>query len=291
MIGVLVIVYTITYHMPGRPAVSSRQAALLGMNKPYIEQLGSYIWNAVTKLDLGRSYLTNFPIAQDLASKIPVTFSISILGILLMLVVGLPLGTMSALKQYSALDIGLTSASLIMASIPAYVLALLSAVLFGVVLQWLPVTRLESWKSWILPVLCSSIGSIAHYTRMTRTTMLEVIRQDYIRTARAKGLKENVVIRRHALKNCLITLTTVVGGFVATVFSGSIIVETIFSIPGMGLYLMDGILARDYGVINGSVVVISLLVCIVNMVVDIVYAFIDPRIKAQFTASKKKRTA
>jgi peptide/nickel transport system permease protein len=126
---------------------------------------------------------------------------------------------------------------------------------------------------------------------MTRTTMLEVIRQDYIRTARAKGLLESVVIRRHALKNCLIPLTTVIGAFIATVFSGSIIVETLFNISGMGLYLMSGILGRDYPIINGTVFVISLLVCTVNLAVDIAYAFIDPRIKAQFTSPKKKAQA
>jgi peptide/nickel transport system permease protein len=185
--------------------------------------------------------------------------------------------------------------SLILSSIPAFVLAILSALFFGVVVRWLPVTGLATWRSWILPVVCSSIGGLATYLRMTRTTMLEVIRQDYITTARAKGLKENVVVRRHALRNCLIPLTTVIGLFVAAMFSGSIIVETIFSINGMGCFLLDGILARDYPVINGAIVSISLLVCLANLLVDITYAFIDPRIRAQFApsykAAKKRRGA
>jgi len=262
--------------------------AELGLDKPYIVQLGNYIWNIITRLDLGASYLSNFTIAEELARRIPVTFKLSMLSILLMVVVGLPLGTMSALKQYSVLDITLTSISLFFAAVPSFVLALLCAVLFGVILRWFPPTGLDSWKSWVMPVFCIAAGGIAVYIRMTRTIMLEVIRQEYIRTARAKGLKESVVVRKHALRNCLITLTTVIGVSVATIFTGSIIVETIFNIQGMGLYLMDGVLARDYPVINGVVVAMSLLVGLVNLAVDIGYAFIDPRIRDQFASPKKR---
>ena len=278
MLGVVVVVYTITYHMPGVPAVPAKRLVELGFNKPYIVQLGDYLWKIVTKLDLGKSYLSNIPVSNELIRRIPITFMLSMTGICLMLAVGLPCGIVSALKQYSALDVGLTTLSLIMAAVPSFILALLSAVFFGVMLRWLPVAGLATWKSWILPVICSSMGGVTIYMRMTRAVMLEVIRQDYIRMARAKGLKESAVIGRHALRNCLIPLATVFGLSVAAIFSGSIIVETIFSIPGMGLYLLDGILSRDYPVINGTVVAISLLVCMVNLFVDIAYAFIDPRI-------------
>ena len=300
LLGVIVIVFSITYFSPGDPVMLiigsnnytpeayAAKAAQLGLDKGYWEQLFTYIWNLVTKLDLGRSYLNSIPVSQELAGRIMVSVRLNLLGILLMMAIGLPCGMISALKQYSALDMGLTSLSLIMAAMPAFVLALLCALFFGVILRWLPVTGLTTWKHWILPVFCSAGGGIAVYTRMTRTTMLEVIRQDYIRTARAKGLKEGVVVRRHALKNCLIPLTTVVGAFVATIFSGSIIVETIFNIRGMGLYLVSGITGRDYPIVNGTVFVISLLVCTVNLCVDIAYSFIDPRIKAQFISPKKK---
>lgn len=303
MLGVIIIVFTITYFSPGDPVIISlgannytpeayaAKAAQLGLDKGYWEQLGTYIWNLVTKLEMSKSYLTNIPVSIELSTRIPVTMRLSLMGILVMMAIGLPCGMISALKQYSAIDMGLTSFSLIMAAMPAFVLALLSTLLFGVMLRWLPITGLTSWKHWILPVFCSAGGGIAVYTRMTRTTMLEVIRQDYIRTARAKGLKEGVVVRRHALKNCLIPLTTVIGAFIATIFSGSIIVETIFNIPGMGLYLVAGITGRDYPIINGTVFVISLLVCTVNLCVDIAYAFIDPRIKAQFVSPKKKAKA
>ena len=300
MLGVITIVFTITYLSPGDPVMLilgannytpeayALKSAEFGLDKPFWVQLGTYIWNLVTKLEMSKSYLTSVPVASELARRIPITMRLNIMGMLLMMAIGLPCGMLSALKQYSVVDMGLTSMSLIMAAMPSFVLALLSALLFGVILRWLPITGLDTWKNWILPVFCSAGGGIAVYTRMTRTTMLEVIRQDYIRTARAEGLKEGVVVRRHALKNCLIPLTTVIGAFIATIFSGSIIVETIFNIPGMGLYLVSGITGRDYPVINGTVFVISLLVCTVNLCVDIAYSFIDPRIKAQFISPKKR---
>ncbi len=299
MLVVIIIVFTISYLAPGDPVMSvlgmdnytpeayAKKAAEMGLDKGYFAQLGTYIWNLVTKLELGKSYINHVPVSQELATRIPVSFRISLLGILLMIAVGLPIGMISALKQYSVLDITMTSLSLILAATPGFVLALLSALLFGVVLKWLPVTGLKDWKAWILPVACSAAGGVAVYVRMTRTTMLEVIRQDYIRTARAKGLPEGVVVRRHALKNCLIPLVTVVSAFVANVLSGSVIVETIFNIPGMGMYMMGGIQNRDYPIVNGSVLVISALVCVVNLITGISYTFIDPRIKSRFAAPKK----
>ena len=300
LLGVITLVFTITYFSPGDPVMIilgtnnyspenyATKAAQMGLDKGYWEQLGTYILNLATKADLGRSYMTSIPISLELSDRIPVTMRLSLMGILLMMCVGLPCGILSALKQYSPIDIGLTTLSLILAATPNYVLALLCALFFGVVLRWLPITGLSTWKHWILPVFCSAGGGIAVFTRMTRTAMLDVVRQDYIRTARAKGLKENVVIRKHALKNCMMPLTTVIGAFIATIFSGSIIVETIFNIPGMGLYLMSGITGRDYPIINGTIFIISLLVCTVNLCVDIAYMFIDPRVKAQFLTPKKK---
>ena len=293
MLGVVCIVFTISYFTPGDPVQLmlgseyteeqyAAKAAEYGLDKGYFGQLTSMVFNLVTKFDLGKSYLTNIPVSLELSTRIPISFRLSILCILLMVAIGLPLGITSALKQYSAFDLALTSVSLFLAAIPSYVLALVCALVFGVMLRWFPVTGLDSWKSWVLPVFCSGGMGIAIFTRMSRTTMLEVIRQDYIRTARAKGLEERVVITRHALKNCLITLTTTLGAQVARSFSGSIIVETIFSIPGIGMYMMNGITSRDYPIVTGSIFMISLLVCTVNLTVDVLYAFIDPRIKAQF---------
>ena len=300
LLGVIVVVFSITFFTPGDPVQTilgkaatperyAAKAAELGLDKGYFGQLSSYIWKIATKFDFGKSFSTNRPITMEIQNRLPITFKLNIYGLILMVAVGLPLGMISALKQYSILDTSLTSIALIGAAIPSFILALLCLVLFGVVLRWLPISGLNGWKAWILPVGTPAFEGVAIYLRMTRTTMLEVIRQDYIRTARAKGQKESIVIRRHALKNCLIPLATVFGGFLATLFSGSIIVETIFGIPGMGMYLYNGITARDYPVINGTVFVLSFLICAINLVVDVAYAFIDPRIRSQYTSRKKEK--
>jgi peptide/nickel transport system permease protein len=302
MLGVLIIVFTITYLTPGdpvktilgtgyTPAKYAVKAHELGLDKGYFGQIGSYIWNLVTHLSLGKSFTTSIPVTQELAKRIPVTFKIAFLSIIIIVITGLPLGILSATKQYSVLDTSLTSFALVMCAIPAFVLALLALVLFGVKLRWLPISGLHTWQSWILPVATNALGGTAVIMRMTRTTMLEVIRQDYIRTARAKGLKESAIIRGHAMKNCMIPVTTVIGSYLAALLSGAIIVETIFSIPGLGMYLMGGITARDYPVINGTVVLLAFIVCAMNLIVDVIYAFIDPRIRSQYVSPKKKAKA
>ena len=299
MLGVLIIVFTITYLTPGDPVKTilgtgytpekyAAKARDLGLDKGYFGQLGSYIWNLVTHLSMGKSFMSSIPVTQELAHRIPVTFEIAFLSIIVIVITGLPLGILSATKQYSLLDTGLTSFALILCAIPAFVLALLALVLFGVKLRWLPISGLSTWQSWILPVATNSLGGTAVIMRMTRTTMLEVIRQDYIRTARAKGLQEGAIVRKHALKNCMIPVTTVAGSFLAFLMSGAIIVETIFSIPGLGMYLMGGITARDYPVINGTVILMAFIICAMNLIIDVIYAFIDPRIKSQYVSSKKK---
>ncbi|MCL1849592.1 MAG: ABC transporter permease [Clostridiales bacterium] len=302
LLGVIIVVFSITYFTPGDPVVSilstpytqeayDAKAAELGLDKGYFEQLATYIWNIITKFDLGKSFHNRIPIMHEVSNRLPFTLRLNLLGLLLMVAVGLPLGMISALKQYSVLDTTLTAVTLIGAAIPSFILALLCLLLFGVTLRWLPVSGLKTWQSYILPVGCPAFGGITIYLRMTRTTMLEVIRQDYIRTARAKGQKEGVVIRKHALRNCLIPLTTVFGGSLAMMFSGSIIGETIFGIPGMGTYLYSGIVQRDYPVINGVVFMISFLICAINLLVDVLYGFIDPRIRSQYTSRRSREKA
>ena len=302
MLGVLIIVYTITYFTPGDPVKTIlgtgyteekyiAKSQEYGLDKGYFGQIGGYIWNLVTKLSMGKSFMTNIPVTQELAKRIPVTFKIAFICIAVILAIGLPLGILSATRQYSILDTGLTSFAMILTAIPSFVLALLALIVFGVKLKWLPISGLNTWKSWILPVFTNSLGGTAVIMRMTRTSMLEVIRQDYIRTARSKGLKEGVIIRRHAMKNCMIPVTTVAGSFLAFLMSGAIILETIYSIPGLGMYLMSGITSRDYPVINGTVILIAFIICGMNLIVDIIYALIDPRIKSQYVSPKKKARA
>ena len=302
LLGVTIIVFTITYFTPGDPVRTilgsaytperyEAKAKELGLDVGYFTQIGRYIWGVFTRFDFGKSYQTNIPIATEIANRLPISIRINISSLLLTVIIGIPLGMISALKQYSVLDTSLTGLALFLAAIPGFVLALLALVLFSVRLRWFPIAGVTTWKGWILPIGCSSLGGIAVYLRMTRTVMLEVIRQDYIRTARAKGQKEGIVIRKHALINCLIPLITVFGGMLTMLFGGSIIVETIFAIPGMGMFMMTGITARDYPTINGVVLIISFLICVINLLVDIAYAAIDPRIKAQYQSKKRERAA
>lgn len=299
LLGVIVIVFTIVYVAPGDPVILilgddytpegyAAKAAELGLDKSYIEQLASYIWKIVTKLDFGKSYLVNTSVSNELLTRFPTTAALGLLAVGIMIIVSIPLGTLAAVKQNSVVDIGLTTLAMIVAAVPGFVLALLGLLVFAVSLRWLPLIGLNSLKAWILPVLTNALPGIAFLTRMTRTTMLEVIRQDYVGTARAKGLRESVIIMKHALGNTLIPLLTVIGGFVGTTLAGSVIVETIFSIKGIGTYLTAGINGRDYPVVLGGVIMTATLVCVVNLLVDILYSFVDPRIKAQYTARGKK---
>jgi peptide/nickel transport system permease protein len=160
-------------------------------------------------------------------------------------------------------------------------------ILFSVNLDWLPASGVDSWKGWIMPVFCATIYPIATIMRTTRASMLEVIRQDYIRTARSKGIAENKVIMRHALKNAIIPVVTLIGLMLGMILGGIIVLEAVFSIPGLGMLLRNAIATKDTPIIVGTVLFASFMMCAVNLIVDIFYAFIDPRIKAQYTSGKK----
>ena len=299
MLGVLIIVFTISYLTPGDPVITilgsgytpekyAAKAAELNLDKGYLGQLGSYIWGIVSRFDFGKSFYSNLSISAEFGRRFPITAALGILGVLIMVVLGLPLGILSAVKQYSALDYTFTVIALILAAMPGFVLAILGLVLFGVKLRWLPITGLDTPKSWILPLATNAMPCVAMLMRQTRTNMLEVIRQDYIRTARSKGLKEGEIIRKHALKNCLIPVLTVVGGNLAMQMGGAIIVETIYNVKGMGMYMMNAINSRDYPIVLAMVLLTSFIVCAMNLIVDIAYALVDPRIKAQYASPKRK---
>ncbi|MGM9615147.1 MAG: ABC transporter permease [Oscillospiraceae bacterium] len=299
VLGVLLIVFFISYITPGDPVkiilgsnyteeayITKTQE--LGLDKPFLTQYVQYVVNMVTKGSMGTSYTYGHSVAEQIVSRMGITLKIGLLGVMLTVIVGVPIGVLSATKQYSVLDYSVTTLSTLFAAMPNFWLALLCILLFSLKLGWLPATGFGSWKQLVLPVVTNALTSVAVVARMARSSMLEVIRQDYIRTARAKGLREGAVIRRHALKNSLIPVLTVVGMQMSMVMGGSVIIETIFSIPGLGAYMMAGINARDYPVINGTVVVLSLSICLMNLLVDIAYAYVDPRIRSQYTRKKAK---
>jgi peptide/nickel transport system permease protein len=261
--------------------------AKLGLDKPFIVQLLNY-YKGVLHLDLGTSYSTMVPITRELSSRLPSTFALGFMGIFITIVIGIPAGIISATKQYSAVDYIITVVALILSSMPNFWVALMLMLIFSAKLGILPASGIDHWYSWIMPGLAVGLGSVAGISRLTRSSMLDVIRQDYIRTARAKGVSEGKVITKHALKNALIPIITMIGVQLGTIVGGSVIVESIFNIPGIGTYMMAGINGRDYPVVQACVLVLALSICVVNLLVDIIYAFIDPRIKSQYGGGGKK---
>jgi len=270
------------------------------LDEPIHVQYGLWL-KRVVQLDFGNSFTgSNRPVLEELAERIPVTLSINIAAMLLILAVALPVGVVSAVRQNSLLDRSLTVVVFLMFAAPGFWLALLLMVLFGVQLGWLPVSGLTSYnfqslgplekvadiaQHLLLPVVVSAFAGIAAFSRYVRSSMLEVIRQDYILTARAKGLPERTVIYRHALRNALLPVITLLGLSIPGLIGGSVIFETIFGIPGMGQLMYSAILSRDYPVVMGTLVITAVLTLVGNLLADLALAWADPRVRRGFSPS------
>lgn len=298
LIGVVVIVFTFNHFSSVSPATvilgsmaTDEQVAAkeveLGLTDPYFVQLGRYFWNIISKGSLGQSYIYKTEVLGMITSRLPKTLIIGLFAATLSVLIGIPLGIFAAVKQNSIFDYGATFLAILCGAIPSFVMCLLLQVVFGVKLNWVPVSGVKEWTGYILPVVSCGIMPVAMTCRMTRSSMLETIRQDYIRTARAKGLPEKTVIWKHALKNALIPIITVVGMNYALAMTGSIIAETIFNIPGMGSLMNSSISTKDYITTQGCVMVAAFIISFVTLLTDMVYALIDPRIKAQYVSRNK----
>lgn len=303
MLFVTVLVFSINYFSDGDPIVDILGAEAtqeqieakreeLGLNDSYFEQLFRYIKNIVTKFDFGTSYKTGQAVIDEVLERFPTTLLLTLCSMLIATIVGITLGVISAVKQYSVFDYIATFLSLIGVSIPAFWLGLMLMLVFALNLGWLPASGFYGPKYWILPSITIATIPISTITRTTRSAMLEVIRQDYMRTARAKGLSERAVIYKHGLKNTLIPVITIIGIQLGRTLAGSIVTENIFSIPGLGSLISNAIYARNYPIIQGAILFCALSFCVINLLVDILYAYIDPRIKAQYVKPKvKQKTA
>ena len=298
LIGVVIIVFTINYFSTVSPAVILAGAnataediaaknAELGLDKPYLVQLGSYFWGLLHG-SMGTSYIYKQPVLQMIATRLPYTLKIGVIAALFSAAVGVPLGILGAVKQNSAFDYVSTILSIICAALPPFLVCLGLMLIFSVKLRVLPIQGVNDWKGYILPIIATGLSPIAMTARMTRSSMLEVIRQDYIRAARAKGVPEHTVIWKHTLQNALIPIITVVGMNLGLSMTGSVICETIFSIPGLGLLMASSISQRDFITTQGCVLLCAFIVCVMNLLTDLCYAFVDPRIKAQYRSVGKK---
>jgi peptide/nickel transport system permease protein len=299
---VAIIIFTIMYFVPGDPArialgTTATQAEIdnwremNGLNETYAVQLGQFLSGVFLHLDFGTSYTFKVPVLQEFAQRVPRTLTLGLLTIIIDALIGIPLGVAAAMHQNKATDRGLMVASLIGISISDFWLALMLIILFSQKLGWLPAMGIGTWKNWVMPVISASVAGVAMNARQTRSAVLETKRADFVTTARAKGLKENKVIYKHMLPNALIPVINNLGNQFATVIAGTVVIESVFSFPGVGLYLLSGSSGRDYPVIRGCVLVLAVFASLAVLLVDLIYAFLDPRIKAAYanTAAKKAK--
>jgi len=292
VLGVTFIIFYMNYITPGDPAVlmlgegAPREAlealrVSMGLNDPFLQRYVTYVWNLLQG-DLGTSYVTRRGVLDEILLRFPTTMRLAFYGTILAMLIGIPLGIISATKQYTIFDTASTALGLTMVSIPNFWLGLMLIILFSVNLGWLPPSGIATPQAWILPIITLGTGSCAMVMRITRSSMLEVIRQDYIRTARAKGQKESVIIWRHALRNAMIPVITAVGLEFGMLLGGAVLTETIYSINGVGRFMVDSIERRDFPIVQGTVLFLAIVFALVNLMVDILYAYIDPRIKSQY---------
>lgn len=292
LVGVIFIMFTLSFITPGDPArIILGEAAppeavaelrlQMRLDEPFLVQFFNYLFNIV-QLDFGESYQTNRDVFTELWARFPNTIQLAAMSALLALIAGIPLGIISATRQYTIFDAGANFTGLLAASIPNFWLGMMLIIFFSVTLRILPPSGFDTVRHWILPTITIGMSSAGTIMRFTRSSMLEVIRQDYIRTAKAKGQRPGKIIFRHALKNALIPVITVTGLQFGFLLSGAAITETIFAIPGLGAYVISSINMRDWPVVIGGVLLSAIAFSIVNLFVDVLYAFVDPRIRAQY---------
>jgi peptide/nickel transport system permease protein len=308
--GVLLIVFLTVRLVPGDPATiligpegSAEDRALitrrLGLDRPLPVQFGLYLWSAVQG-DFGRSIFLGSEVTTLVAAALPATMELALLAMIMTLIVALPLGILAAVRANTPLDYGATLLALLGVSMPLFWFGVLAILLFSLQLGWLPsfgrgpglfpslgglfrggapTEVIEALRFAFLPALTLAIGSIALVTRLVRSSMLDVLKLDYVRTAKAKGLNDRLVVGKHALRNALLPVITVVGLQFGTLLGGAVITETIFAWPGLGRLVVGAISQRDFPVIQGSVIVIAVAISLVNLLVDLSYAVINPKIR------------
>ena len=293
-----VIIFSIMYFVPGDPALQvlgstatpeqlATWRAAQGLDHGYWMRLGTFLNDVFLHFDLGTSYERSTPVMSEIVDRLPRTLIIGFLSVILGAVVGVPLGIMAAKHQGKVLDQVSLWVAMIGFAVPGFWAALMLVLLFSVKVRWFPSFGVGSWKNYVLPMIAASLPGVGMVTRQMRSSMLETIRSDYVLSARAKGASERRVIYRHMVPNALIPVITVTGFMFAVVIAGSIIVEIVFTIPGIGLLLNNAIIHRDYPVVMGTVVFLSFMTSLMMLLTDLAYAFVDPRIKAQYKGTAR----
>ena len=300
LLGVAFLVFAILSLTPGDPGtiilgITAKPESIASLNhefgydQPFLIRFFNYIGGIIFHFDLGTSYQTRQPVVNDIIARFPNTLLLAILSMAVSSIIGISLGIFSAVRQYSVVDHICVVVALVFASIPGFWLGLMLLLLFSLKLGWLPSFGASSLKHFILPTLTVSLTSAAGLLRLTRSAMLETIRQEYIRTAKAKGASNRRIIWKHALRNALLPVVTTLGTSFGASLGGAIIAETVFAMPGMGTLITTAIRQKDIPVVMGATLFLAVLFSLVILIVDILYAFIDPRIKAKYQNGGKSR--
>ncbi len=300
LVGVIVLIFTLMYFAKGDAASALAGAdataeeiqqirARLGLDDGYFVRLGNYFKQLLLEGNLGYSYRTGASVSSEVIERFSVSFELAVFSVAFSIIFGTIMGIVAAVKQNTWIDNTAMLLALIGASMPGFLLGLLLSLVFALKLHWLPSGGWGGWEYMVLPVLAFGVSHAGTMARLTRSSMLEVVRQDYIVTAKAKGVSPFKITFVHALRNALIPITTQAGQMLGITIGGVVVAETIFSVPGIGTYIMTAINSRDYPAVQGGILFIALVFGIILLVVDILYAFIDPRIGAQYR--KHRRTS
>ena len=295
-LGVAFIIFSIMELTPGDPArlilgqdaTAEAVAALrldLGLDRPFFTRFFEYIYNVVTKLDFGESYRSGKPVFDEIFIRLPISLRIAFNAIFFATLVGIPLGVFSAVNQYSFSDNVFRVGAMFFVAMPAFWFAMILILVFGLYLQWVPTSGISSWKCYILPMVSLGLTYGGRILRITRSTMLEAVRQDYVVTAKAKGVPHRRIIYSHALRNALLPIVTTIGSSFGALLGGAIITESVFSMPGLGSLIVSSIKSKDTPIVMGSIILLAVCFSLITLCVDLLYAFIDPRIKAKYAKS------
>lgn len=294
LLGVIIVVFIMINIVPGDPGrnILGMQAAQedvdrlnheLGYDQPMLTRLVQYLEDIIFHFDFGETWFTGNRVLEDISMNFVYTFRVVLFGTALYVLLGVPLGVLSAVKQYSVTDNVLRILAMIFNSMPSFWFGLVALLVFSLWLGWLPSNGVDTWKNYVLPVAVYGIGSAGGLLRTTRTIMLESIRQDYIRTARAKGATEKRVIWRHALPNVSLPLINLIGLTFGGMLGGTVLIETTFSMPGLGTLVLDAVRAKDVPLVMGTTIFLAAIWCVAVLAVDVISAYADPRVRAKYT--------
>lgn len=298
ILGVAFVVFTIMEMTPGDPAImmlgdnaTAEDIAAFkaehNLDRPYLVRFFDYIRALYLRFDFGKSWLSKRPVLDTLKDRVPITLIIAISSIAFASLIGVTIGVFSAVKQYSTLDYVARVTAMMFAAVPVFWLGMILAIIFALKLRWLPASGVSSWRNFVLPMLTLGIPYSARILRSTRTYMLEAVRQDFVRTARAKGVPNRVIIWKHAFKNACLPTINIIGVYIGGLLGGAVVTETVFGCNGLGSFIINSVKRKDIPAVTGGTVFLAIIFSLILLSVDLIYAVVDPRIRARYSGGGK----